>query len=216
MWYFIREHLLDVAELLLMCCFWCHDSSDTSNSSLYFYWKVLPSCFLCYFWCCVTVDDTLLLMSRQISEEKVRGKGQDRGVDRRERMKRGRCMKDRDERSREMEIHMCEVLVKIKEAESSRLPEPTTRRNRNWSDTSVSWLDRADTSRWVWKKRKRMNHHSGNHKIVSSRSNNESQTCLQSLIWITGFWFSKESVMSKKKSKLLLDGTLKIFIMNNR
>ena len=45
------------------------------------------------------------------------------GVERRERMKRGSGMKDRDERSRGMEIHISEALTKIKPIEPKRTGE---------------------------------------------------------------------------------------------
>ena len=68
----------------------------------------------------------------QISEEKVRGKGLlRRRVDRRERMKRDSGMKDRDERSRGMEILITEGLTKIKPTEPLRLGNQITRKNRN-------------------------------------------------------------------------------------
>ena len=67
-------------------------------------------------------------------EEKVRGKDQEEvwGVRSRDRMKRGSGMKGRDERSREMETLIAEVLDKIKPTDPSRLVKETVRRNRNY------------------------------------------------------------------------------------
>ena len=66
-----------------------------------------------------------------------------RGVERRERMNRdsgikGSGIKDRDERSRGMEIHIAEAVSKIKLTEPLGLAKHAVRRNRNRSDSSGS------------------------------------------------------------------------------
>ena len=71
-------------------------------------------------------------------------------------MKRGSGIKDRDERSKGIEILIADVFTKIKPTEPFRLTKQTDRRNRNWYDSSGSALARADVSRWGYKKNKRM------------------------------------------------------------
>jgi hypothetical protein len=57
-------------------------------------------------------------------------KGDRRGVKRREWMKRDNGMKDRDERSRGIEIHMTDDFSKINPTEPFRLVKQVVRRNR--------------------------------------------------------------------------------------
>ena len=66
-------------------------------------------------------------------EEKVRGKGLENGVSRREQMKRGRGMKGRDERSRGIEIHIADALIMIKPTTPFRLSKHTGRRQKFFS-----------------------------------------------------------------------------------
>jgi hypothetical protein len=51
---------------------------------------------------------------------------------------------------------MTDPFVKIKPTDPFRWVKPAGWRKRNWSDSSFSSLVKADTSRWVCKKRKRM------------------------------------------------------------
>ena len=62
---------------------------------------------------------------------KKRARGARRGVERRERMKRGSGMKGQDERSRGMEILIDEALAKIKPTQPLRLGKQAARRKRN-------------------------------------------------------------------------------------
>ena len=73
-------------------------------------------------------------------------KGARHGVGCRERMKRVSGIKDRDERSRGVEILMTDVFTKIKPTEPFRLAKQVMRRNRNESDSFDSSLVKAGTS----------------------------------------------------------------------
>jgi hypothetical protein len=75
-----------------------------------------------------------------------------------ERMKRDSGIKDRDERSSGIEILMADAFAKIKPTDPLRLTNlwQSAWRKQNSSDSSGSSLSRADASRWVCKKSKRM------------------------------------------------------------
>ncbi len=79
------------------------------------------------------------------------------GVGRHERMKRGNGMKDRDERSRGIEIRIADVFDIIKPTTPFKLMKHNTVLwKRNWSDSSGNSLAKAEASRWVCKNRRRM------------------------------------------------------------
>ena len=59
---------------------------------------------------------------------------------RRERMKRGIGMKDRDERSRGIEMHIADAFAIIKPTVPFKLAKHEARRKRNWSDSTPSPL----------------------------------------------------------------------------
>ena len=77
-----------------------------------------------------------MALSRQNAEGKTQGKELKTGWDDTERMKRGRGMEDRDERSRGIEIHIPDVFAIIKPTTSFKLASHKARRKRNWSDSS--------------------------------------------------------------------------------
>jgi hypothetical protein len=67
-------------------------------------------------------------------------------------MKHGSGINGRDDRSIGVEIHMTDLFSKINPTDPLRLSKQITRRKRNWSDSSGSWLTTVDASRWVCKK----------------------------------------------------------------
>ena len=68
-----------------------------------------------------------------------------RGVGRHERMKHGRGMKDREERSKGIEIHIDDTFTIIKPTVPFKLAKHEERRKRNWSDSSGNSLTKTDT-----------------------------------------------------------------------
>lgn len=56
-------------------------------------------------------------------------------------------MKDRDDRSRGIEIHITDVFVIIKPTSPFKLVKHEVLRKRNWSDFSGNSLTKTDTSR---------------------------------------------------------------------
>ena len=66
---------------------------------------------------------------------------------RRERMKRGNGMEDREERSKGIEIHVADDFVIIKPTVPFKFVKHETLRKRNWSDSSANSLDKDDVSR---------------------------------------------------------------------
>ena len=68
-------------------------------------------------------------------------------VGRRERMKRGNGMKDRDERSRGIEIRTADAFDMIKPTTPFKLAKHDALRKRNWSDSSGNSLTKTDASR---------------------------------------------------------------------
>jgi hypothetical protein len=69
------------------------------------------------------------------------------GVGRLERMKLGRGMKGREERSKGIEIRTTDAFVIIKPTASFKLANHETRRKRKLSDSSGKSLSKADASR---------------------------------------------------------------------
>ena len=78
------------------------------------------------------------------------------GVGRHERMKRGRGMKDRDSRSRGIEIHTTDDFTMIKPTVPFKLANHTGLRKQNWSDSFSSSLAKTDVSRRTCRKNNRM------------------------------------------------------------
>ena len=72
-------------------------------------------------------------------------------------MKRGNGMKDRDERSRGIEIRITDAFVIIKPTEPFKLAKHEARRKRNWSDSSDNSFDKVDVSLWACKNKSRIN-----------------------------------------------------------
>jgi hypothetical protein len=77
-------------------------------------------------------------------------------VTRLDRMKRGSCIKDRDDRSSGIEIRIAEALAKINPTDHLILAKQAARRNLNCSDSSGNSLDRAEASRWACKNSRRL------------------------------------------------------------
>ena len=59
-------------------------------------------------------------------------------------MKRGRCIKDRDDKSSGIEIRIADDLAKIKPTDPLILAKQAVRRNRNCSDSSGNSLARVE------------------------------------------------------------------------
>ena len=74
-----------------------------------------------------------------------------------ERMKHGCGIKDRDDKSSGVEIHMTDVLAKINPTDPLLLAKQTARRNLNCSDSSGISLARAEASRWACRNSRRPN-----------------------------------------------------------
>jgi hypothetical protein len=86
--------------------------------------------------------------------EKTR-EGAKSGVTRLDRIQRGSGIKDRDDRSRGIEIRIDEVLVKINPTDPLILAKQAVRRNLNCSDSSGISLARAEASRWACRNSRR-------------------------------------------------------------
>jgi hypothetical protein len=69
------------------------------------------------------------------------------GVGRHERMKHGSGTKDREERSKGIEIRIADVFTIIKPTAPLKFAKHEARRKRNWSDSSVNALAKGDVSR---------------------------------------------------------------------
>jgi hypothetical protein len=74
-------------------------------------------------------------------------------VTRLDRMKRGSGIKDRDDRSSGIEIHIVETLAKINPTDPLILVKQAARRNLNCSDSSGISLSRTEASRWPCRKK---------------------------------------------------------------